>query len=173
MTPKEILKMAADVLLTDPDLGEGMTDYGDSTESILALAYLIVKAERAELIQLTDSCGYVSVETLQRRGASSQPEEEKVTHTPGPWKLIEDDYGDEYWFGGFGEGQITVNGWVNGGYRTCDPKKWRQAQVDAKLMAAAPELLEALQELLRECGEGIATSPLTRDKARAAIAKAT
>ena len=35
------------------------------------------------------------------------------------------------------------------------------------------ELLEALQELLSEASEGIATSPLTRNKARAAIAKAT
>lgn len=35
------------------------------------------------------------------------------------------------------------------------------------------ELLEALQELLTEASDGIATCPFTRGKARAAIAKAT
>lgn len=29
--------------------------------------------------------------------------------TPGEWKVGHDDYGDEWWFGGYGHGQVTVS----------------------------------------------------------------
>ena len=90
-------------------------------------------------------------------------------HTPGPWKITEDDYGHEHWFGGAGEGQICVNGWVNGGCKKY-PSKWRKLQANARLIAAAPELLAALKALTdngRVPPTGAAFS-----KARAAIAKA-
>ncbi len=48
----------------------------------------------------------------------------------------------------------------------------KRALADAMLIAAAPDLYEALRNLLSEAGEGIATCPLTRDAARAALAKA-
>jgi len=41
-----------------------------------------------------------------------------------------------------------------------------------ELAAQRNELLEALEELLNEADDGIATNPITRGKARAAIAKA-
>lgn len=103
-------------------------------------------------------------------------------HTPGPWKITEDDYGHEHWFGGAGEGQICVNGWVNGGCKKY-PSKWRKLQANARLIAAAPELLEALKDLLETFEAEIhceynGTSMLYEklsyaDGARAAIAKAT
>lgn len=47
------------------------------------------------------------------------------------------------------------------------------AEANARLIAAAPDLLESLKELLSEVDDGIATSPLTRIKAHDAITKAT
>ena len=67
-------------------------------------------------------------------------------HTPGPWVITEDDYGEEHWLGGVGEGQIIVNGWINGGCKK-NPEAWATLQAEAHLIAAAPELLEALQAL--------------------------
>ena len=67
-------------------------------------------------------------------------------HTPGPWEIIEDDYGDEHWFGGFGGGQIQVNEWVNGGCLD-NPKEWAKLQAEARLIAASPDLYAVLKEL--------------------------
>lgn len=49
----------------------------------------------------------------------------------------------------------------------------RAESAQAQQVAAATDLLHALSELLEECSEGLATCPLTRNQARAAIAKAT
>lgn len=68
-------------------------------------------------------------------------------HTPGPWEIDEQDYGDELWFGGTGCGLVTVNGWSNGG-RKDQPDEWAQLLTDARLIAAAPELLEALKGMV-------------------------
>jgi len=68
-------------------------------------------------------------------------------HTPGPWEIDEQDYGDELWFGGTGCGLVTVNGWSNGGCKD-QPDEWAQLLTDARLIAAAPELLDALHGLL-------------------------
>ena len=94
-------------------------------------------------------------------------------HTQGPWKITEDDYGHEHWFGGAGEGQICVNGWVNGGCKKY-PSKWRKLQANARLIAAAPELLEALKSLVAGIFDGpdASDAAMLVDKARAAIAKA-
>ena len=89
-------------------------------------------------------------------------------HTPGPWEITEDDYGDEHWFGGDGNGQIQVNEWVNGGCKK-HPEMWGKLQAEARLIAAAPEMLEALKDAVRD-----SESPgQWLDEARAAIAKAT
>ena len=69
-------------------------------------------------------------------------------HTPGPWRAIY-----------VGSGDWDLSGPVT--------------QEDWKLAATAPELLEALRNLLAEADDVIATCPLTRAAARAAIAKAT
>lgn len=72
-------------------------------------------------------------------------------HTPGPWRYYKCRCGME----GCNQYTISVQGSV--GF----------VEADARLIAAAPELLEALQDLcdtLGECG--------MTEKARAAIAKA-
>lgn len=48
-----------------------------------------------------------------------------------------------------------------------------EQEANARLMAAAPELLEALEEMLSAWDEGPAYGAASADKARAAIAKAT
>lgn len=69
-------------------------------------------------------------------------------HTKGPWKISEQDYGDELWFGGEGCGLITVNGWANGGCKD-KPKEWAKMKADARLIAAAPDLLKACELFIR------------------------
>ena len=69
-------------------------------------------------------------------------------HTPKPREIREEDFGDEFDFGGDGAGTIEVNGWVNGGCKKDDPEKWAQIQKEARLIAAAPELLEAAELVL-------------------------
>lgn len=46
MTDKDLLRMAHDADLTDPDLGEWMIDYGYSKEAIKKFAALVAAAER-------------------------------------------------------------------------------------------------------------------------------
>ena len=93
-------------------------------------------------------------------------------HTPGPWAVDDHDYGVEVFRaqpmpgGGRGEGICAVYGW--GAMR----------DADARLIAAAPELLEALESMLGAFDTplarmrlGIASSPVST-AARAAIEKA-
>ena len=70
-------------------------------------------------------------------------------HTPAPWDTEESSYGDEIWLGGNGAGMIIVNGWINGGCMD-NPARWAVVQADARLIAAAPDLLAALHYLLEQ-----------------------
>jgi hypothetical protein len=90
-------------------------------------------------------------------------------HTPGPWEIEEDDYGNEIWLGGDGCGMIVVNGWVNGGCMA-NPVEWAKLQADARLIAAAPDLLDVL---LWVESTGVCEHGGGGDMIRAAIAKAT
>jgi len=91
-------------------------------------------------------------------------------------EIKEYDYGDEWWFGGEGHGQITVGDWVTGGDKK-DPIKWSRLQKEAQMIAASHDLLKALEPfVLTNSSEEFVTlvvrsSDIT--KARAAIAKAT
>ena len=89
---------------------------------------------------------------------------EKVCkHTPGPWKLDDDD--------------AVIGITDDGGNIVClGPEGWEKSmarwEANARLIAAAPELLEALQSIVGELDEGeVWGSSIT--KAKAAIAKAT
>lgn len=77
-----------------------------------------------------------------------------ITHTPGPWKIV--DYG-------------TQQKYIEGGDREIG-KAWLIE--DARLIAAAPDLLHALRELLRDVDEAEEIGQGTYTAARAAIAKA-
>lgn len=92
---------------------------------------------------------------------------DKTTHTPGPWRISQ-----------------NVSRHVigpKGGVVTCGELTWDGpgstaiADANARLIAAAPELLEALRTLAveeyRDDDDPILGA--ARDKARAAIAKAT
>lgn len=84
-------------------------------------------------------------------------------HTPGPWSFVQSGTGDfPVWNVRIGtRGLITLPATAD--METMD--------ADARLIAAAPELLEALQKIVAESDadewNGVSTS-----KARAAIAKA-
>ena len=76
--------------------------------------------------------------------------------TPGPWPIGEDDYGDEHWFGGSGDGQVFVNGFVSGGCKR-NTKKWAQLKADAAYISAmspdvALQLLADRAMLIYACG---------------------
>ncbi len=88
---------------------------------------------------------------------------DNATHTPGPWAAEYSTYGEEIWFGGEGPGMWTID--APGAYLSgCEGSA--TAEADARLIAAAPDLLAALQDLL------VIRSGRTCKAARAAIAKA-
>lgn len=102
----------------------------------------------------------------------------ELKHTPGPWFTEDDDWtkgGDALITCESREGMISVAKVEGGGSESgYDSEFARQQSANAKLIAAAPELMEALQELvfLYEHDEGC--RELTEYKrAKAAIAKAT
>jgi hypothetical protein len=93
-------------------------------------------------------------------------------HTPGPWG----------WDDVPGSG-IQIRGPYKGGTRLLFIEIWRQfperewdaeMEANARLIAAAPDLLESLQEIVAAAdGAGWSQLDATLAKARAAIAKAT
>lgn len=89
--------------------------------------------------------------------------------TPGPW----------YWSDEYQTRDLTdtwsLIGQDNYGIFSCDGKCNSPQEVnsaDATVIAALPDLMEALIELLDEAESGINTCPLTRQKARDALLKA-
>ena len=94
--------------------------------------------------------------------------DKKAMHTPGYWKAVEAPYNPEGWLwvqNGPGALLADVHQNVN------IPLDARNA--NARLMAAAPELLEALQEIITAADEeGWNQLDAGFTKARAAVAKA-
>lgn len=90
-------------------------------------------------------------------------------HTKGPWRVVFRDYGDEVWFGGEGEGMMTI--WANDSplaYLGLWRKEWEACPVEeepspaereanARLIARAPEL-DALNAKLLEALEGFVSA---------------
>ena len=105
-----------------------------------------------------------------------------MEHTPGPWKADEAGYGDWRWEGGYRGTIVAANGdTVYAGpasFAALKGKTVAQAEANARLIAAAPELLEACQEvrILLNLDEGPLSS-LNRQAASArlwlVVAKAT
>jgi hypothetical protein len=93
-------------------------------------------------------------------------------HTPGPWGELETE--SSVYLDGCGGWQDigTTKGRVLAiavGY-ACSPRD--DAEANARLIASAPELLEALQSIIDSLAEGF-ISETCIDAARAAIRKAT
>ena len=65
---------------------------------------------------------------------------EKVTHTPGPWSVEDCTPGESTGL------RFAINSKDNVIARTTDG--WKEAQANARLIAAAPDMHEVLSELL-------------------------
>ena len=87
-------------------------------------------------------------------------------HTPGPWRLHPTD--DTAVIAMDGTGVAGMTGYYN------DPDIWPVMEANARLIAAAPDMLAALRELVRKAdfGEPVPDWLNAWDEARAAIAKA-
>jgi hypothetical protein len=85
-----------------------------------------------------------------------------MSHTPGPWsENINDQTANDY---------HTIAGGIGYHMEGKDPGIWLagcMSQADARLIAAAPDLLEALEELVRD-----GYSEENEQRALSAIAKA-
>ena len=96
----------------------------------------------------------------------------KTQHTPGPWTIHADTDGWPLVMSGGVAGRIVAN--VNP--QSCPDESSAPefvempCEANARLIAAAPELLEALQFVMTASGEQLSTA---FEQAQAAIAKAT
>jgi hypothetical protein len=82
-------------------------------------------------------------------------------HTPGPWSINPGANPTTGWHIEAKQGPLTV----------CPAKAYSEA--DAHLIAAAPELYEALEQLLDDMGEdGLCVCPAAKTQAIAALRKA-
>jgi hypothetical protein len=76
---------------------------------------------------------------------------EQLTHTPGPWRVEESSHKQEFshWIGSLSRHvmprQSTIAGVVNAG---------AESDANARLLAAAPELLAALRDVLAQFDAG-------------------
>lgn len=68
---------------------------------------------------------------------------EKNKHTPGPWKATAKE-GNHIIHSNTESNCLAI---VGTGIFNSDPLRWEEARANAALIAAAPDLLEALQEL--------------------------
>lgn len=96
-----------------------------------------------------------------------------IQHTPGPWNIAPHDHANTIW---------AVNGGICDVFhgnedddRTASVENKEEADVNARLIAAAPELLAALIELERveSSPHSETTRYLAREQAREVITKAT
>ena len=86
-------------------------------------------------------------------------------HTPGPWVTSATD--DTVVIDATGREVAAIDGDYN------DPDTWPQMEANARLIAAAPEMLRALKELYSiAVSEGVVGDDTTLPMAAAAIAKA-
>ena len=99
-------------------------------------------------------------------------------HTPGPWAIVDRDDSLVIQTESQAKTKYGASRYAClGGFDRHDDKQYAEAKANARLIAAAPDLLEALQDLFIDCmacdyNDGFNTSPLAK-KVRAAIAKAT
>ena len=94
-----------------------------------------------------------------------------MSHTPGPWYVsLTPDRDEEGWVGPeVYDRDLGVFAVLDGEPETI-AQPWSEA--DARLIAAAPEMLEALERLVEECGPQIIEPDLALEFARAVIRKA-
>lgn len=84
-----------------------------------------------------------------------------MTHTPGPWEVT--DYGVEFEGARFGEVAFVVSK---------EREQFEATEANARLIAAAPDLLSALEDFISALDGGAVNYDYLAASARAAIAKA-
>ena len=117
--------------------------------------------------------------TTERPALVGQVEPTVRRHTPGPWRYGEDN-GDRYCndmkYGVIAEcNDLWVAACYRSGTATEDersPEAEAEAQANARLIAAAPDLLEALRAITNDRGTWNCMPMNLRDLAGAALAKA-
>ncbi len=92
-----------------------------------------------------------------------------IAHTPGPWKVEETSSGPIYIEARDGRALATLAAWSS--------DDMPGAAANARLMAAAPDLLEALRFLVLDVehygAQGVAPTKAAMNAAKDAVAKAT
>ncbi|OOE15148.1 hypothetical protein BSR09_00660 [Stutzerimonas degradans] len=86
-------------------------------------------------------------------------------HTPGPWRAVQ----------ASNSGQVHILAEVNGYDRAISMDIWNdcdEQEANVRLIAAAPDLLEALEHCVDSLGSEFALPSECIQQARAAIAKA-
>ena len=75
MKREEVIRLAEEAGLTDPDLGGCVTDFGDATDSIHRFAALVAAAEREACARVVeqycgawDEAGYELAQKIRARG---------------------------------------------------------------------------------------------------------
>lgn len=97
-----------------------------------------------------------------------------AAHTPGPW-AIRDGYGllkAEVGPSGRAVATVWTKQMPNGKEDQKEPLAWAEGEANAALIAAAPELLEALQSVMNYPEVRSYLGSLISEQADAAIAKA-
>ncbi|PXB45422.1 hypothetical protein C0056_21370 [Pseudomonas aeruginosa] len=92
-------------------------------------------------------------------------------YTPGPWVALKAEqavHEQDYYIAS----ERGVVGYWKGGKSWHDDDKWVLTEADARLIAAAPDMLEALQVCIQQI-TALCSADDVHDQARAAIAKAT
>ena len=94
-----------------------------------------------------------------------------MTHTPGPWFVsMKPDWDEDGWMG------VGVYDCDGGVYAVVDDEPETIArpfcEADARLIAAAPEMLEALERLVEAAGPQMVEPDLALEFARTVIRKA-
>ena len=108
---------------------------------------------------------------LSRASASSQSSIPSASYTPGPWKVADKSYGWDHFAAVVTEGP---NGpLIANCHIAALSRSHEQTGADARLIAAAPELLEALQLVWETYGFDPSIDSSVWQTVRAAIAKAT
>lgn len=104
--------------------------------------------------------------------SGSKPVTARTKHTPGPW--LPSRFGSQVLTGDSWSTICTIPGpakWEDqrGDYE--QEYEWQNQEANARLIAAAPDLLEALRDVI-DCVMGGIAPRTAWEKARAAIAKA-
>lgn len=93
-----------------------------------------------------------------------------VQHSPAPWRIAGTDIVTDFF-----SKEVILAGVFSGGYTRNADKDRKRQRANARLISTAPELLDALRQLLARCDDTEACDdfPNECDRARRVIAKAT